>query len=190
MNAAVEVVDRVGLQHTHAPVMALIEAVLRTEAVAGAVTVALVGEAEMVELNGRFRGLPESTDVLSFRYADAEEEWLDGPVAEPGGGAIAEEDRPAPDLGEVVVCPAVVDRYAREEGADFGGRLAWALVHGVLHLVGYDHEKDHGEMRRRERVLLEELAPLVQAFSSSKDSLQNEAPPQGTSWADARKQGA
>ena len=50
--------------------------------------------------------------------------------------------------------------------AGFGGQLAWTLVHGVLHLVGYDHEKDDGEMRRRERVLLKDLKPLVQAFSA------------------------
>lgn len=166
MSNVIEVVDRTGCEEAPAPVIALVKAVLEAENAGGAVTVVFVDEEEMIELNGRFRGLAEPTDVLSFRYADGAEEWPaevgDGwDLGRAGGEASSELD-----LGEVVVCPAVVGRYAREESAEYGGRLAWTLVHGVLHLIGYDHEKDEGEMRRRERRLLRELAPLVRAFQA------------------------
>jgi len=169
VSIAIEVVDRTGSEQARAPVIALVGAVLRAEKAGGAVTVAFVGEREMTELNGRFRGLSEPTDVLSFRYADGDDEWPESPGAEPGAASADGEGQPAPDLGEVIVCTAVVDRYAREEGTCFGVQLAWTLVHGVLHLVGYDHEEDDGEMRRRERVLLEELGPLVHALAPSQD---------------------
>jgi probable rRNA maturation factor len=83
----------------------------------------IVGPQEMAELNGRHRGTPEPTDVLAFP--------LDGPEALgdwPEGG-------PPPELGDVVVCPE-----AAEEP------LTTLAVHGLLHLLGYDHEADEGEM--------------------------------------------
>lgn len=166
MSIAIEVVDRTGRDRSPDPVAALVQAVLTAEDLGGAVTVAFVGEQEMTDLNGRFRGLPEPTDVLSFRYADGDEQWPDDADREPGSLRPDEEGPAVFDLGEVVVCPAVVERYAEEEGVDFNTRLAWTLVHGVLHLVGYDHEKDDGEMRRREQVLLADLDHVVQAFSA------------------------
>jgi rRNA maturation RNase YbeY len=59
----------------------------------------------------------------------------------------------------------VVQRYARSDGVDPGQQLAWTLVHGTLHLVGYDHERDEGEMREREKALLKGFDPLVRAIS-------------------------
>ena len=76
-----------------------------------------------------------------------------------GSGEMGDGPSP-PGLGEVVVCASVVTRYAREDGVDGAEQLAWTIVHGVLHLLGYDHEVDHGEMRDRERALLPELADL------------------------------
>ena len=77
---------------------------------------------EMAEINGEHRGKPEPTDVLSFPIDGAEAlDWdADGPPAE---------------LGDVIVCP--------EAAAD---PLPTLAVHGVLHLLGYDHETDDGEM--------------------------------------------
>ncbi|MBN1320664.1 MAG: rRNA maturation RNase YbeY [Thermoleophilia bacterium] len=149
---AVEVVDRTGTERRLGRVAELVEAVLDAEGAAGTVVVAFVNEEEMTALNGRYRGLNEPTDVLSFRYGEDEGAWSEAP------GAVAE-------LGEVVVCPSVVHRYAEEEGGDPGRQLAWTLVHGVLHLVGYDHESDNGEMRKREQALLGRLDRLVTAVS-------------------------
>ena len=82
----------------------------------GHLSVELVGEARIRELNREHRGLDRPTDVLSF------------PVD--GAGAV-----PGPrELGDVVICPAHTTD------------LQEAVVHGVLHLAGYDHESDEGEM--------------------------------------------
>ena len=151
MSAVVEVVTGPGLERVRGPVHDLVAAALEAEGVAGAVVVAFVDEERMAELNGRFRGVDEPTDVLSFRQADADCDWPE-PTRESGT-----------DLGELVVCPAVVGRYALEEGGAPDLQLGWSLIHGVLHLVGYDHERDAGEMRAREQALLKELDHLVRA---------------------------
>jgi probable rRNA maturation factor len=83
----------------------------------GHVAVAFVGAEEIAALNAEHRGKPEPTDVLSF------------PVD--GAGAVVVGER---ELGDVVICP--------EHTED----LIEAVVHGVLHLVGMDHETDEGEM--------------------------------------------
>jgi probable rRNA maturation factor len=91
----------------------------------GRATVGLmvVGESEMAEINGEHRAKPEPTDVLAFPVdgPDALDAWPD--------------DGPPPELGDIVICPA-----AAEES------LTTLAVHGLLHLVGYDHETDSGEM--------------------------------------------
>jgi probable rRNA maturation factor len=85
----------------------------------GHIAVSFVSPDEIAELNAEHRGKDEPTDVLSFPVDGA------GPV--PGPPALRE-------LGDVVICP--------EHTED----LAEAVVHGVLHLVGMDHENDDGEM--------------------------------------------
>ena len=152
MNVRVEVVDKTGLGLHTEQMVGLVEAVMSAEAAEGTVVVALVDETAMLELNRRHLGLSEPTDVLSFCSADEAPGWP------PEGEAL-------PDLGEVVVCPDVVRRYAAEDGCSPGRQLGWTIVHGLLHLLGYDHERDDGEMRRRERALLTELEPLVDSLS-------------------------
>ena len=93
----------------------------------GHLSVELVGEARIRELNRKHRGLDEPTDVLSF------------PIDE--GGAVAGPR----ELGDVVICP--------EHTAD----VVEAAVHGVLHLGGYDHEADDGEMLALQDSVMREL---------------------------------
>jgi probable rRNA maturation factor len=143
---SIEVVDHVGLKLAPDSVIDLVTAVLQAEQALGCIVVAFVEEHAIEELNARYR-LPEATDVLSFRHEDELGQW--------GGVSTSTE------LGEVVVCPAVVRRYAVEEGASESGQLGWTLIHGVLHLLGYDHETDDGEMRAREQQLIGCLAPLI-----------------------------
>lgn len=104
------------------------EAALRAAGVdTGHLSVELVGEDRIRELNRAHRGLDESTDVLSF------------PIDEEGSV-------PGPrELGDVVICP--------EQTVD----LAEATVHGVLHLCGYDHENDDGEMLELQDAAMTEL---------------------------------
>jgi probable rRNA maturation factor len=151
---AVEVLTQPGLERVGGPVCDLAEAVLATERVSGSLVVAFVDEERMMELNGRYRALHQPTDVLSFRQADSILEWPD-----PTGGADT-------DLGEVVVCPAVVQRYACEEGGHHDTQLGWTIIHGILHLLGYDHELDEGQMREREQLLLAELDRQVKVVAA------------------------
>jgi probable rRNA maturation factor len=88
------------------------------------VTVVLVGLRTMQSLNSRYRGKRYPTDVLSFDYGQAQSGFL----------------------GEVVIAPEVARRQAERAGARFEGELRKLLVHGLLHLLGYDHETDRGEM--------------------------------------------
>jgi probable rRNA maturation factor len=103
-----------------------------------AVTVRYVGEAEGRRLNREYRGKDYATNVLSFAYGK------EGPVPE----------------GDIVICAAVVAREAREQGKGIAAHHAHLLVHGLLHLQGYDHEKNAREaarMERRERAILSRL---------------------------------
>jgi probable rRNA maturation factor len=107
-------------------------------------SIALVGDAEIAALNGRFRGRPRPTDVLSFSL-------LEGSHAERRGAL----------LGDVVIGLEVAGRQARRRRASLDDEVARLLVHGVLHLLGHDHE-DAGEaarMRAEERRLRRALAP-------------------------------
>ena len=155
MSVVVEVVDETDLGLSTDRVAELVRAVLEHEEAEGAIVVALVEEQVIAELNGRDRGTPEPTDVLSYCAEDDDVEW---PGLLEGEGATA-------DLGEVIVCPAVVSRYAKEGDCEPGRQLAWTVIHGVLHTLGYDHERDDGEMRLREQALLEELGRLARALS-------------------------
>lgn len=111
-----------------------------TADVRGELTVRIVDERESAELNGRYRGKAGPTNVLSFR---AESPALDA------------HDELLP-YGDVVICAEVVAREAREQGKPLAAHWAHMVVHGVLHLVGYDHQHDL-EARRMERVEVEIL---------------------------------
>jgi probable rRNA maturation factor len=151
----VEVVTSAGLEPLRGPASDLVKAVLAAEGARGLVVVAFVDEGTLAELNGRYRDLEEPTDVLSFRGVDGDADW---PEVSKKGTA---------ELGEVAVCLPVVRRYAREKGGDPGTQLGWTLIHGVLHLLGYDHENDDGRMRDREALLLLRLARQVRAASAA-----------------------
>jgi probable rRNA maturation factor len=105
---------------------------------AAELSIAVVPDREMRRLNRRWRGRDRSTDVLSFAQRE-------GPGAPPDGL-----------LGDVVISVDTARRQAAERGeslARTGDRL---LIHGLLHLLGYDHERSESEarrMRRRERML-------------------------------------
>ncbi|HUQ32083.1 MAG TPA: rRNA maturation RNase YbeY [Pyrinomonadaceae bacterium] len=97
------------------------------------VTVAFVSDRLMRELNRRWRGKSGTTDVLSFPSAQDEYEKLEGL-----------------SLGDVVISVEQAARQAFEHGLKFDEEVAQLILHGVLHLCGYDHETDTGEMNRLE----------------------------------------
>jgi probable rRNA maturation factor len=116
-----------------------------------------VDEQAIADLNERFLDHPGPTDVLAFP--------LDEPPP-PGGrrpdqggrgpGGVEASDEPPLILGDVLVCPAVARRQAEAIGRDLDDELALLVVHGVLHLLDYDHADpaDAARMQQRERELL------------------------------------
>lgn len=109
----------------------------------GELTIRVVGEAESAELNERYRRKRGPTNVLAFPSEPL-----------PVEGAY-DEDELLP-LGDLVICAPVVAREAAEQGKTLEAHWAHIVIHGVLHLVGYDHETEAeaGEMEGRERELL------------------------------------
>lgn len=97
------------------------------------VTVAFVSDRLMRGLNRRWRGKRGMTDVLSFPAAQDEFEKLEGQT-----------------LGDVVISVEQAARQAAEHGLEFDEEVAQLILHGLLHLCGYDHETDDGEMNRLE----------------------------------------
>lgn len=109
------------------------------------VTVRFVSRTEAVALNERFRGRDYAPNVLSFPYGD------DGDDGPEGGSGSAGRVR-----GDIAICPAIVAREATEQGKAFEAHLAHLVVHGVLHLRGYDHveDRDAARMERLESRLV------------------------------------
>lgn len=130
----VEVVEEGGEDAEPSPLAAsalhLAQAILECVGHSGdELSVALVGDERMRELNRDWRGKDRTTDVLSFSQVEGE----DMPEA-------------SPMLGDVVVSVDVLRRQAADGGWAVEEELARLLLHGVLHLIGYDHE-DEGDAR-------------------------------------------
>ncbi len=112
-------------------------------------SVILVGDEAMARYNGQFMDSAGSTDVLSFPIEDLR----------PGLPPQRVEAGPPLMLGDVVLDPAHIGRQAEELGVSFEDEFALLTVHGVLHLLGYDHagEVEGAQMEERERQLLAAL---------------------------------
>jgi len=113
----------------------------------GDFNVCLVSDREIQRLNGKFRGKHRATDVLAFPW--------DGAAGRGSDGAHEREFRHF--LGDVVISVETARRNARLARHSELAEIRWLVLHGLLHLLGYDHERDHGEMRRLELALRERL---------------------------------
>ncbi|HVG28632.1 MAG TPA: rRNA maturation RNase YbeY [Pyrinomonadaceae bacterium] len=96
-------------------------------------TVVFVSDRAMRELNGKFRGRKATTDVLSFPAEQADFERVAGAT-----------------LGDLVISVEQAARQAAENGLTLDEEIAQLILHGLLHLCGYDHETDEGEMNALE----------------------------------------
>jgi probable rRNA maturation factor len=106
----------------------------------GQVTVLLTTDAAIRKLNRQFRGKNKATDVLSF------------PAEGPLPGSPAEEM-----AGDIAISVTTALGQAAEQGHSLSTEIKVLILHGLLHLAGYDHEADAGQMARRERLLRAKL---------------------------------
>ena len=90
---------------------------------------------EMREINRTHRNIDKDTDVLSFPY----------------------EEMPLSPLGSIVISSSYLEENSKEFGHSINDELALLFIHGMLHLLGYDHERDNGEMRAKEAELIEKF---------------------------------
>jgi probable rRNA maturation factor len=112
-------------------------------------TICLVSDAEIARLNETFRKKKGPTDVLSFPATARRR-----PVRLRRGSKAGK----ARDyLGDIAISPATARHYAKRDGRNLSNELQVLILHGLLHLLGYDHETDHGEMDRIERRLRKRL---------------------------------
>ncbi|KZN33581.1 metal-binding heat shock protein [Pseudoalteromonas luteoviolacea S2607] len=104
------------------------------------VTIRIADETESQELNGQYRGKDKPTNVLSF------------PFEAPPGIEL-------PLVGDLIICPQVVFREAQEQEKSFHDHFAHMVIHGCLHLLGFDHinEQDAMEMESLEKEFLADL---------------------------------
>jgi probable rRNA maturation factor len=112
-------------------------------------TVCLVSDAEIARMNEKFRKKKGPTDVLSFPTLARRR-----PVRLLRGSKMI---KPGEYLGDIAISPATAQRYAKKYGRKPSSELHVLILHGVLYLLGYDHETDRGEMDRVERKLRKRL---------------------------------
>ena len=109
------------------------------------VSIAFVGSRKIREINKKYRKIDSATDVLSFMEDDSDAAGLEGcPII----------------LGELVICPQKVKKVAQESGVAIKDEFSWVVVHGMLHLFGYDQEKgeeDAKKMREKEKFYLSKI---------------------------------
>ncbi|MGO9379657.1 MAG: rRNA maturation RNase YbeY [Dissulfurispiraceae bacterium] len=110
------------------------------------VSVLLVGDKRMRELNLQYRSVDRTTDVLSFSQLE--------------GNSMS---RGTAELGDIVISPGQAARQAADRGVSLEQELTLLLVHGLLHLIGYDHEKSPYQamkMKKKEIELLDALKKM------------------------------
>jgi probable rRNA maturation factor len=95
----------------------------------------ITDDAEIKTINTEFRSIESPTDVLSFPY----------------------EDMPMSPLGSIIISADHVEQKAKELGHSFEDETALLFIHGLLHLLGFDHEIDDGEMRSEELKLIQKF---------------------------------
>lgn len=122
----------------------------------GSFAICLVTNAEIARWNRAYRRKAGPTDVLSFPAEDQHARRTqrktvrrESPLANSGAARRY--------LGDIAIAPAVARRNARRFGRTFSEEMRILILHGILHLMGYDHETDSGQMDRREQRLRREL---------------------------------
>ena len=116
----------------------IVKCILKKENKEGGISIALVEPEEIRKLNKNYRKKDSVTDVLSFANKN---------------DIIEIKDRKEDFIGEIVLCPKKIRENSKEFNVDFTKELYWALIHGVLHLLGYIHKdsKNAEKMKNKEK---------------------------------------
>jgi probable rRNA maturation factor len=123
---------------------------------AQAVTICLVTKADIEKWNRAYRGKNRPTDVLSFPSDEP-------PAKQRVSGSSGERTSSKSNAnisrywGDIAIAPAMARQNARRFGRDLNQEMRILILHGILHLMGYDHEIDNGQMDRREMRLRRQL---------------------------------
>jgi probable rRNA maturation factor len=118
------------------------------------VSVAFVSNAEIAKWNARYRRKKGPTDVLSFPAVAPRRRGHSAAGARKRGKSGETKDK---FLGDIAIAPETAQRYAMKNGRTLDVELRILMLHGVLHLMGYDHESDNGQMKRIEQRLRRRL---------------------------------
>jgi pyridoxine 5-phosphate synthase len=114
-------------------------------------SILLVDDQEMTGMNSRYRGKDAPTNVLSFPFLD--------------GADASLADLPVKELGDIIISIDTANREAQEFGQTLQQRLTWLITHGLLHLLGYDHERSKQEAVRMQEKEAELISRLHHARS-------------------------
>ena len=120
-------------------------------------SVAFISDRRMKELNRFFRGKDSTTDVLSFPYEVDEFEGKSDAFTREDNDSVTPEGVTHTYLGDIVISVEQAQRQAKENKLTLENEIKQLILHGLLHLCGYDHETDTGEMDARELDLRKEL---------------------------------
>ncbi|MFH1860757.1 MAG: rRNA maturation RNase YbeY [bacterium] len=133
------------------PIRDIVQRVLKSEGIkADEVSIVFCDDAFIHELNKRYRGIDGPTDVLSFSFMEEEGTDVDNGDVNKALGIVS--------LGEIIISVETAARQAKEYHHPIERELEILLIHGVLHLTGYDHSADdweQDEMCRKQMALLE-----------------------------------
>jgi probable rRNA maturation factor len=157
-NMSIEVSNESGIDVSEEELISIARFVIRKMDV----SMVLLDTSAMADLHMRWMDLPGPTDVMSFPMDELE----------PGGRPDAAEPGPSM-LGDIVLCPPFAADQAAAAGHSLGQELALLTVHGVLHLLGYDHAEpdEEKEMFALQRQLLEEwVADQVEAYHQDRQT--------------------
>jgi probable rRNA maturation factor len=128
---------------------------------ADAVTICLVSSARIAEWNRAYRGKNKPTDVLSFTTHEPSVKQRIGKLSRKRIAAKSSDGGATPYWGDIAIAPAIARQNAKRFGRELHDEMCILILHGILHLMGYDHETDQGQMERREMRLRRQLG-LVQ----------------------------
>ena len=125
----------------------VIEKILKQEKKQGDVSIIFVSAKRIQDLNKKYRKEDKVTDVLCFSQNSIVSDFFHLP-------------KECFELGEIIVCLTKVKKNAKEFKSSFGKELKWVIIHGILHILGYDHEKSEKQaqrMREKEKYYLKNL---------------------------------